>query len=254
MIKKSSIKQSIYHTAQLYDDIHWWKKDDMDFWSNLFFERKCKSVLELACGTGRLAPIFLRQGAEYTGLEVNYDFIKAAKKKLFQYQNVNIIKGDMRFFNLNKTFDFIFIGFNSFLHLLTDTDMNNFLQCVKKHMHKNTCFLIDIYIPNSLFLYKPEGHRFPVLEFTDTIKNKYVFVEESNIYDTKTDINKMTWYFSTKEEADFDIREFFVRMYFPSYMNQILIDNGFYIHNQWGDYYRSPLNEASKLQIYDIGL
>ena len=32
----------------------------------------------------------------------------------------SIIKGDMRKFDLNKQFDLIIIGFNSFLHLLNE--------------------------------------------------------------------------------------------------------------------------------------
>ena len=42
-----------------------------------------------------------------------------------------------------------------------------------------------------------------------------------------------------------------MRMFFPSKMNQMLIEAGFKILHQWGDYYRTPLGEGSKLQIYD---
>ena len=47
---------SIYDTGTLYDDIHLWKKNDMEFWANIISENQPKSVLELACGTGRLTP------------------------------------------------------------------------------------------------------------------------------------------------------------------------------------------------------
>ena len=159
---------------------------------------------------------------------------------------------DMRSFKLGKKFDLIFIGFNSFLHLLTDKDALNFFRCVHNHMHENSRFVIDIYIPNPLFLYRPEEVRFPVLEYTDSNTKRHVFVEESNVYDTETEINELIWYFSTKEKKDFDQRRFSMRMFFPSKMNQMLIDSGFNICNQWGDYYRTDLNEGSKLQIYDV--
>ena len=79
-------------------------------------------------------------------------------------------------------------------------------------------------------------------------------VDESNEYDPDSEINKLTWYFSTKTNKDFAIEHFSMRMYFPSKMNQMLIDAGFRICHQWGDYYRSDLNEGSKLQIYDVVL
>ncbi len=211
--------------------------------------------MELACGTGRLANSLVRDGADYTGLELSPDFADLAKKKLNQYCNTpTIVMGDMRNFQLNKTFDLIFIGFNSFLHLLTDEDAISFFSSVKNHMHKNSRFLIDIYIPNPLFLYRPEGVRFLVLEYTDSVLEKFVTVEESNLYDIDTEINELTWHFINDKKAEFAVEKFSVRMYFPSKMNQLLIDNGFQILHQWGDYYRTPLGVGSKLQIYDVCL
>ena len=227
----------------------------MDFWTNLFHETDGDTVLELACGTGRLGPIFLREGAKYTGLDIEADFVRSARKKLSIFGDlVSIIEGDMRSFKLGKKFDLIFIGFNSFLHLLTDKDALAFFHCVQTHMHKNSRFIIDIYIPDPLFLYRPEEVRFPVLEYTDSNTDDYVYVEESNIYDSVTEVNELVWYFSTKDKKDFDRRQFTMRMYFPSKMNQILIDSGFRVSHQWGDYYRSTLDEGSKLQIYDVRL
>ena len=65
-----------------YDDIHWWKKNDLDFWSGIFAEIKGNSVLELACGTGRLAYNLIRDGADFTGIELSSDFVNLANKKL----------------------------------------------------------------------------------------------------------------------------------------------------------------------------
>ena len=98
----------------------------------------------------------------------------------------------------------LFIGFNYFLHLLTDKDAIDFFYCVQAHMHKSSRFVIDIYVPNPLFLYRPEEVRFPVLEYTDSHTNEQVFVEENNIYDSETEINKLNWFFSTVDKKDFD--------------------------------------------------
>ena len=119
-------------------------------------------------------------------------------------------------------------------------------------MHDKSRFVIDIYIPDPLFLYRPEGMRFPVLEYTDSNTNEHVYVEESNVYDSTTEVNELVWYFSTEDKKDFDERKFSMRMFFPSKMNLMLIDAGFKICHQWGDYYRTDLNEESKLQIYDV--
>ena len=227
----------------------------MAFWTNIFSEIPGNSVLELACGTGRLAYGLVREGAEYTGLELSTNFSNLAKKKLKGVGlPVSIVEGDMCNFQLNKTFDLIFIGFNSFLHLLNDDDAISCLDCVKKHMNKKTRFLIDIFTPNPLFLYRPQGARFNVLEYTDSKSDEKIIVDESNRYNSDTEINEITWNFSSENKKDFTKDFFSMRMYFPSKMNQILIDCGFEILHQWGDYYRSNLGEGSKLQIYDTCL
>ncbi|MDP6570611.1 MAG: methyltransferase domain-containing protein [Candidatus Marinimicrobia bacterium] len=245
---------SIYHDAKLYDDIHWWKNDDIDFWRNIYHETPGSKVLELACGTGRLAPCLLEDGARYTGLELSPFLAEGAKNNLKNYSSVNIVTGDMRNFQLNEKFDLIIVGFNAFLHLLADHDASACLMAVKNHMHSTSRFLIDVFIPNPLFLYRPEGVRFPVLEFTHSTTEELITVEESNMYDTDTEINHLTWYFSSKDIIDFARRKFSIRMFFPSKLNCMLIDAGFEISHQWGDYYRTPLGAGSKLQIYDACL
>ena len=144
----------IYNDAQRYDSIHWWKKNDLDFWLKIFSEIEGNAVLELACGTGRIAYVLIRDGADFTGIDLSTNFVQHATKKLNGIAPASkIIAADMRNFNLNKKFDLIFIGFNSFLHLLSDEDALLCFNSVKKHMHKNSRFLIDIFMVIALIQY-----------------------------------------------------------------------------------------------------
>ena len=45
-----------------------------------------------------------------------------------------------------------------------------------------------------------------------------------------------------------------MKAYYPDTLNRLLIDNGFIIHNLWGGYDMSHLNEDSSLQIYELGI
>jgi SAM-dependent methyltransferase len=209
-----------------------------------------KKVLELAAGTGRLAIPLIREGAEYTGIEISPEFCKQAEKKLLHHQmDAMFIQGDIRELDLNETFDLIFIGFNSFLHLLKDDDAQACLKCVKKHMHKDTLFVIDIFVPNPLFLYRPET-RFPVMEYIDSITGELTKVEEISVYDSGSGINKITWFYNTPSQTDDKIYSFTMRMYFPDTMNRLLIDSGFTIQNMIGKHDFSDFQEDSELQIY----
>ena len=60
---------------QLYDDQFWWKKNDIEFWKSRF-DNKHGSILEFAAGTGRLAIPLIKEGANYTGVEISEEYSK----------------------------------------------------------------------------------------------------------------------------------------------------------------------------------
>lgn len=248
-------QNTIYHDPQRYDDEHWWKTDDIPFWRRIFSESSGHKVLELATGTGRLALPLISCGAEYTGIEISPEFTAVANEKIrIENKYSKVIQGDIRSFNLSEKFDLIFIGFNSFLHLLTDKDAESCLSCVAAHMHDKSRFVIDIFLPNPLFLYRPENMRFSTMEYRDSSTGEKVWVEETNEYDSTTEINKIRWFYSTKKNKDMKIYDFTMRMYWPDTMNRLLIDAGFSIEHVWGTYKKKPFTENSNLQIYVTGL
>ena len=106
--------------------------------------------------------------------------------------------------------------------------------------------------PNPLFLYRPKNTLIHVLEYIDSNTNEHIYVEELSEYNNQTDINDITWLFSTKNNKHFTKKHFSVRMYFPSTMHKLITEAGFIINNQWGDYNQMKLCSDSKLQIYDL--
>ena len=116
-------------------------------------------------------------------------------------------------------------------------------------MHKDTIFVIDIFVPNPLFLYRPET-RFPVMEYIDSITGELTKVEETSVYNPDSGINKITWYYNTPTKKDDKIYSFSMRMYFPDTMNRLIIDSGLLIKELCGHHDCSAFNEESELQIY----
>ncbi len=246
----ANFDSSIYVDPDRYDAEHWWKIDDLAFWKEMAGEFGPR-VLELAAGTGRLALSVLETEATYTGLELSAVFLESAHRKLETFgDRVRLLPGDIRDFHLAETFDLIFIGFNAYLHMLTDTDALAALACIREHCHQDTRFIIDIFVPDPLFLYRPPGQRIPVKTYRDLGTGAEVEVQETNLYDPETDLNHLRWFYSTNEEKDFLVIDFTLRMYFPDTMDRMLHDAGFRITDKWGDYKRTPLCEESELQIY----
>ena len=236
---------------QTYDDQFWWKKDDIEFWKSLFIYPDT-SILELAAGTGRLAVPLIREGLHYTGLELSNEYVQYANLK-FQFSNP-IILGDMRDFNFNKKYDFIFIGFNSFLHLLSEDEAIQCLRSIKNHMHANSKLYIDIFMPDASSLYRSSSDILTVMEFMDSQQKCTSTVEEFFCYDNKSEVASINWQYKNQENIYYKKFDFQMKIYSPNTMNRILIDNGFYIYNLWGSYDKSPLEKGSLLQIYELGI
>ena len=236
---------------QTYDDQFWWKKDDIEFWKSLFIYPDT-SILELAAGTGRLAIPLIREGIHYTGLELSNEYVQYANLK-FQFSNP-IILGDMRDFNFNKKYDFIFIGFNSFLHLLSEDEAIQCLRSIKNHMHANSKLYIDIFMPEASSLYRSSSDILTVMEFMDSQQRCTSTIEEFFFYDNKSEVASISWQYKNHENTYYKKFDFQMKIYSPDTMNRILVDNGFYIHNLWGSYDKSPFKKGSQLQIYELGI
>ena len=236
----------IYSNPQLYDSIHKNYKWDLALIKK-FAKQNIETVLELASGTGRLAYPILDLGLDYTGLELSRKFLETANKKLGG--KGKFIKGDMRKFNLGSTFDFIFIGFNSFLHNLTIRDAKNCLKCVLNHLGPKGKFLLSIFIPDPEFLDRDENKLYPATDFFQFENTKCRILETSR-YDSRTQINKLTWYVEKNGEIDSKKYNYSMRMFYPHEMDILFQRGGFTIEDKFGDYDLSPLDQESGMQIY----
>lgn len=235
----------IYSDPRLYDAAHVWKTNDIEFISN-YATQHCGLILEMASGTGRLSVPLINKGLNYTGVELSKPFVEYTRKKLKAYNtNHSIIQGDMKNISLDKKYNFIFIAFNSICHLLTNKDLLKFFKCVHNHLMDDGLFLIDTFVPNPIFLYRPKIKTF-VMEFV-LPNGEHCMVNEINQYNPSTQINHIKWLFesSTVDEFLFDMH-----MIYPDTMDRLLTDSGFIIKKKFGDYEKSPFSSESHLQIY----
>tara|TARA_B100000614_G_scaffold82994_1_gene74466 strand:+ start:14656 stop:15411 length:756 start_codon:yes stop_codon:yes gene_type:complete len=245
----SNLDKSIelYNEAQLYDDIMWWKKDDINFWLKIIKKFRIKKILELCCGTGRIGNELINEDLDYHGIDISKSFIDFFKNK--NKNQENIICKDARSFNNNHKYDLIFIGFNSISHILKNTDLQNMLKCVKNHMHEDSLFIIDTFVPHADFLYKEPSLKKDILDFINTQNKKKLTIYESANYDSENEINNIRWeFFESKNKLFY--YDFKMRMYFPDTLFSILAELNYSIEYIYGDYDLNTFNEKSEKQIY----
>lgn len=103
-------------------------------------DNKPKTVLDLGCGTGILAPFFPKK--LYLGIDIDKNLINYAKKR---YPGYSFKVMDATMVKLKKKFDFILVV--GVIHHLDDNDAKKFVEIIKLHLKKGGKALVIEAIP-----------------------------------------------------------------------------------------------------------
>jgi SAM-dependent methyltransferase len=119
--------------------------DDLLFYESL--ARRCDGpLLELGCGTGRVALPLARAGFDVTGIDLSEAALAFARCKAERehMERLRLERADMRDFELGRRFELVFAGFGAFHHLLTPDDQLACLRCVERHLTPGGLFVCDL--------------------------------------------------------------------------------------------------------------
>ncbi len=109
----AEVYQAMYTSFINYDK-------EYHFYSGLLSKYACKSLLEIGCGTGNLAPFFTKDKFEYIGLDQSDEMIDIATKN--NPRNV-FIKNDMRNFKLTSIVDACIMTGRTISYLVSNEDV-----------------------------------------------------------------------------------------------------------------------------------
>ena len=128
-----------------YDAAHAYLGDDLPFWT-----RRARAaggpVLELACGTGRVALAIAEAGVEVVGVDRSAAYLEQARRKAEgRALPVAWVEADMRGFRLGRRFPLVIVPFRSVGVLLTDADVHACLARVAAHLLPGGEVIVDAY-------------------------------------------------------------------------------------------------------------
>lgn len=191
------------------------------------------SVLDVACGTGKLVSELYKQNFSVEGLDISQDMINVARKN---NPGIEFHVKDMTSFDLERKFDLITCAFDSLNYLLEDFQMKNAMSCIYSHLSDNGLFIFDI---NTPVLY--EEKHFGVIE------RKYDDISFRQIleYDRETRLGKTTFDFGNNE-LELHVQ----KAYSGDQMESFLSDAGFKILNTYKDFKFSPVDEKTYKIFY----
>ena len=110
------------------------------------------SVLELACGSGRITWPIARAGVSIVGLDLAAGMLARAERKRADEDAVaaaraRFVAGDMTSFELRERFALAIIPFRAFLMLLTPELQRSALRRIHAHLEPGGRLIIDVFDP-----------------------------------------------------------------------------------------------------------
>lgn len=206
-------------------------------------------VLEIACGTGRLAiPLALR-GCAVTGLDLHSGMIERARAAASVAQaRVALVQADMREFALNTEFGLVFVAYNSLLHLHHSSDLISCFRAVARHLEPSGEFILEIFNPSPQWLALSPGERRKIGTCHHPTLGE-VTVEQTLLYDSLTQVSRETWFYSTSEQPDFRTHPLELRNIYPQGLPLLLESGGLRLIKRFGGYDRRPFVSGSALQV-----
>ncbi|MBO3738648.1 class I SAM-dependent methyltransferase [Actinoplanes flavus] len=244
------MSDDLYSYAKLYDLMFPGGEPAVDFY-RAGADRHGGRVLELGCGTGHKMIPIASDGHPCVGLDLSPDMLAEARRKADRRGvTVEWVRGDMRAFDLGRTFDYVFIAANSLLHLHAAEDLVSCFRSVRRHLAPGARFVFDVFNPSVRLLAEADGVRRTreSLSFMDPDRGS-VSVDVAEIYDPSAQVTRGTWYLSTDSEPDFVVAPLHIRSIFPQELPLLLSLGGLRLVERLGDWSGRPFAGDAPLQL-----
>ena len=111
-------------------------------------------VLELGCGTGRVALALARAGVEVVGVDASASLLERAERTRKRApaevrDRVRFVGGDVREVRLGAKFPLVIAPFNVWMHLYSDDDLARGFATARAHLRRGGRFIFDVRVPDA---------------------------------------------------------------------------------------------------------
>lgn len=150
--------------SSIYDLVFPLEEDTVNFLSRGL--KPGDNVLDLACGTGQYSMELSKLGANVTGIDLNGEMIKIARKKSKDL-NISFIEGDMTdFYKIDcKKYNLVFCIGNSIVHLNSMDDIRSFIYNIYKSLEDGAVMVLQTINFNRILKYNIDS--LPTIKVAD---------------------------------------------------------------------------------------
>jgi ubiquinone/menaquinone biosynthesis C-methylase UbiE len=212
-------------------------------------------VLDLGCGTGRIALEVACNGYTVVGVDRSEGMISLFKKKLLkeseQIQNrVSIHKGSISAFNLNKKFQTI-LCVDAFFHNVTIAEEIACLQKMRTHLNPEGRFIFNIHNPNCEFFMTCDPDVYTERGIYTLKTGDRLRIEEANDLDVVTQVIVTHLRYTRMDSAGnvVEVKESSWKSRYLYHYEAVHLLNrcGFEVESVVGDYSNGPVAPRSQL-------
>jgi SAM-dependent methyltransferase len=153
--------------AELYDYEYRHRRADITFYRCLARNRMEfaeGTILDLACGTGRLLIPLARDGHRVVGVDISPEMLAAASRRIARLSErrraqCSVAHADIRTFALGRKATLAIAAFHSVQHLLSDLDFLKFLRATRANLCKGGWLAFDVLPPDGAWLARDSARR-----------------------------------------------------------------------------------------------
>jgi SAM-dependent methyltransferase len=230
---------------------------DIEFYQRLAQETG-GAVLELGCGTGRIALALAQAGLPVTGIDVSDGMLAVARCNSERLPaaargRLTLVEQDMARLNLGRRFGLVFIAFRSFQHLLSVEEQRATLAGVRRHLRPNGRLALHLFDPRFDLLADENPPAIRQSGIDPTTRRRY----DGEILRTRRDyvnqIRRDLWrYLETDadgallEEA---IREMALRWTYRWELRHLLELCSFVVEAEYSDFHGAPPAYGKELVV-----
>jgi SAM-dependent methyltransferase len=211
-------------------------------------------ILELGCGSGRLLIPLARAGYQIVGLDNSPGMLALARQRLQSEpeevrQRVTLIEADMTELDWPSRFAFIFVSYNTLMHLKTEQKGNLFKRA-RRHLRSGGLFFVDVINPLAA-AQTPDDH-FITLErcFVEPESGQIVVQKASSWPHPNHQILHIIWLFDSCPLDGGPVTRQVVQMdyhyLYPHELQVMLEETGFKLEALYGDYQQNLFVEESE--------
>jgi ubiquinone/menaquinone biosynthesis C-methylase UbiE len=245
----------------MYDDgISDWP-GEIDYYLKLAnaVREKGQAVLDLACGTGRVALRLAHTGVRVVGLDLSADMLTVAQQKTQGLPNVRWVQGDMRAFDLGERFGLVIIPVHSFQFMLTPQNQMNCLQSIRRHLLPGGLLVVYVEQIDHSWMGEIRPEKNPPFEIAGSeiltqtgarMRSQLKWVYERS---TQTATLYKVWEELGEEDTvinRLELEPMPMHVVFRFEMEHLLYRAGLHVLQLYGDFYEQPYVEDSSNMIW----